>query len=120
MVSFLADECFSGRIVSALGTARFDVVRAADLCPAADDETVLAQAHAQGRILLTEDHDFGELCVRLRLPAHGVVIVAVKSLPAAIQGTRVVQCLSDLGERLTGAIVTIEPARVRLRKLEAP
>lgn len=117
MVRVFTDECFSGKIVRALQSAGFDVVRAVDICPSGDDETVLALAHAQGRILLTEDYDFGELCVRLGLPTHGVVIVAVKSLSAANQGARVVQCLTDLGDRLEGAFATIEPARVRLRAL---
>ena len=117
MIGFFTDECFSGRIVIALKAAGFDVVRAADVCPAGNDETVLAFAHAQGRILLTEDFDFGELCIRLGLPAHGVVIVAVKELSPANQVVRVVDCLSNLGARLNGAFVTIEPARVRVRPL---
>ena len=91
MVAFFADACLSGKIVRALRAAGYDVMRAADTCPDADDETVLAQAYTQGRILLTEDYDFGELCIRFRLPADGVAIVAVKSLNAARQGTRVVQ-----------------------------
>jgi predicted nuclease of predicted toxin-antitoxin system len=114
---FLADECFSGKIIRALRSAGVDVVRSADSCPSANDESVLALAYAQDRILLTEDYDFGELCIRLGLPARGVVIVSVKSLPAVDQGARVLTCLTELGDRLTGAFVTIEAKRVRLRPL---
>ncbi len=117
MVAFFTDECFSGKIVKDLRAAGYDIVRAVDVCPAGDDEVVLAAAHAQGRVLLTEDYDFGELCVRFVLPTHGVVIVAVKALSAARQGARVVQCLSHLGDRVLGAFVTIEPARLRSRPL---
>lgn len=117
MLAFFTDECFSGKIVRTLQHAGFNVVRAVDLCPSADDETVLAHAHIEGRILLKEDYDFGELCVRLRLLTHGVVIVSVKSLSAKQQGVRAVQALTDLGDRVRGAFTTIEPARVRLRRL---
>jgi predicted nuclease of predicted toxin-antitoxin system len=77
--------------------AGFDIVRAVDVCPAGDDETVLAEAYARDRILLTEDYDFVELCIRLRMPTRGVIIVTVKNLPVARQGARVVHCLSGLG-----------------------
>lgn len=117
MVAFLTDECFSGRIVRALRDVGFDVVRTVDVCPSGDDETVLAEAYARDRILSTEDYDFGELCIRFGLPMCGVVIVAVESLSVASQGARVVQCLSNPGDRVRGSFVTIEPARVRLRPL---
>jgi predicted nuclease of predicted toxin-antitoxin system len=118
MALFLSDECFSGAILRALNTAGFNVVRAADICPAADDETVLAHCFENGRVLLTEDTGFGELCVRLRLPSHGVVVVTVKSLAADKQGARVVEALTELGARVLGSFVTIEPTRTRVRILD--
>lgn len=98
MIRFLADECFSGKIVRTLCDAGFDVVRSVDNCPSGNAETVLGLAYAQERILLTEDYDFGELCIRPGLPAHSVVIVSVKSLPTVEQGARVVACLTELGD----------------------
>ncbi len=117
MAKFFTDECFSGVIVRALKAAGFDVARAVDDCPSGDDRSVLALAYEQGRILLTEDFDFGELCIRFGLPTHGVVIVTVKGLSAAKQAERVVKCLTDLGDTIAGTFVTIEPARVRQRPL---
>ena len=117
MPAFLADECFSGQIFRVLQAAGLDVVRSIDHCPAANDETVLAFAFAQNRILLTEDYGFGELCIRLGMPTRGVVIVAVKGLSAERQGARVIECLAALGDRAESCFVTIEPARVRLRPL---
>ena len=120
MPAFFTDECFSGVIVQALKAAGHDVVRAVDACPSGDDRSVLAFAYDQGRILLTEDYDFGELCVRFGLPTHGVVIVALKGMSAAKQADRVVKCLSELGDRVVGSFVTIEPGRVRQRPLQWP
>ena len=117
MAAFLTDECFSGRYVRALRSAGFDISRAVDVCPGANDVRVLAHAYDHNRVLLTEDYDFGDLCIRFAMPTRGVVIVAVKNMAIAQQGVRVVDGLSELGERVLGAYVTIEPARIRLRPL---
>ena len=117
MVRFLADECFSGPLIRAIRGAGFDVVRSADTHPAASDEHVLALAFAQNRILLTEDNDFGDLVVRFGLPAHGVVRVAVKALPKPDQAARVVKALNGLGDKVRGAMITIEPNRTRARPI---
>jgi predicted nuclease of predicted toxin-antitoxin system len=114
---FFTDECFSGPIVQAMRNAGFDVVRAVDVCPSASDETVAAIAFAQGRVLVTEDYDFGKLCVQMGLPAHGVVIVSLKPLPLSQQGAQVTSCLANLSGQLIGSFVVIEPARVRVRPL---
>jgi len=64
---FFSDECFNGAVFKAMKEAGFDIVRSRDFLPAADDEVVLEHAFAGGRILVTEDYDFGELVVRLQL-----------------------------------------------------
>ena len=117
MAAFLADECFSGPLLRALRAEGFDVSRPADLAQSASDRDVLALAFAQGRVVLTEDADFGELTVRLGLPTRGVVRVDLKSLDRAAQAQRLVSCLLALGEQVIGALVTVEPARTRLRRL---
>ena len=120
MPVFLADECFSGPLYRALRAAGFDIARSADVCPAASDEDVLKLAYDQGRILLTEDNDFGDLTVRLGFPTHGVVRVDLKALERTAQVTRIVHALTDLGTNVKGALVTIEATRTRVRRLEVP
>ena len=117
MVAFLADECFAGPLVRAMRAAGYDVPRSADTFPAAPDEQVLALAFAQGRVLRTEDNDFGDLVVRLGLPTHGVIRVDLKSLHKADQAVRLIKALNELGEKVRGAMVTIEPNRTRMRSL---
>jgi predicted nuclease of predicted toxin-antitoxin system len=117
MAGFLADECFSGYLVRAMRAVGFDVARSADIAPGASDEHVLALAVAQSRILLTEDNDFGDLVVRLRLPTHGVVRVALKSLDKPHQAARLIKALGELEDKVRDAMVTIEPNRTRIRPL---
>lgn len=113
----LADECFSGPLVRAMPAARFDVSRSADTDPGAPDEHVLALAFSHARILLTEDNDFGDLVFRLGLPTHGVVRVALKSLGKPDQATRLIKAVTELGETVRGALVTIEPTRTSVRRI---
>ena len=118
MVTFLADECFAGPLIRALQAAGFDVVRSADTARSAPDENVLALAYAQGRVLLTEDNDFGDLTVRLKLPTHGVVRADLHALDKAARAARLVAALTELGPKIEGALVTIEPARTRVRRID--
>lgn len=120
MPAFLADECFSGFIVRALQDAGFDVVRSIDIMPGADDRAVLDLAVREGRVLLTEDTDFGELTMRLGLPAVGIVRIELMALKRAARAERAVAALRQLGEQVHGALVSIEPARIRLRPLISP
>ena len=117
MVAFLADECFSGPLIRALRAAGFDVEQSALIAPSAPDDQVLALAYAQGRVLLTEDNDFGDLTVRLGLPTHGVVRVDLKALDKDAQAPRLVTALTALGPDVVGALVTVEPRRTRVRRL---
>ncbi len=117
MPAFLADECFSGSLIRALIAAGVDVKRSAETHPSAPDPDVLRLAYEHGRVLLTEDNDFGDLVVRFGLPTHGVVRVDLKAMKKDAQSRRLVAALRTLGERVRGALVTIEPSRSRVRKL---
>ncbi|MGZ9112464.1 MAG: DUF5615 family PIN-like protein [Rhodoplanes sp.] len=79
----LADECIGRSIVDRLRRDGFDITWAAEVCPGAGDETVLARAAAEQRVLLTLDKDFGELTVRMRRPTAGVIIVALTDAATA-------------------------------------
>jgi predicted nuclease of predicted toxin-antitoxin system len=60
-MQFLADESCDFAVVRALRVAGHDVLVAAEILPRAEDQDVLRMALDEGRILLTEDKDFGQL-----------------------------------------------------------
>jgi predicted nuclease of predicted toxin-antitoxin system len=65
-------------------------------------------------VLVTLDKDFGELAVREGRPHSG--IVRLVDISATSQAGACIQALDRYSEELrNGAIVTIEPGRVRLR-----
>ena len=74
----------------------------------------MALAHQEGRILITLDKDFGELAV-----VHGQVhagIIRLAILSASQQAPTCLMVLNRYGTELqSGAIVTVEPGRVRVR-----
>ncbi len=60
-MKFLLDVCVSSRSLTKLLRDRgHDVRLAEDVDPRASDERILSLAREEGRILLTEDKDFGE------------------------------------------------------------
>lgn len=56
---FLADENCDLAVVRALRSAGHDVVAVAERSPRAEDPEVIHLALSEGRIVLTEDKDFG-------------------------------------------------------------
>ena len=103
MVRLFADGCVAGSIIEQLRSEGFDIVKAADICPTADDDQVLAEAYREGRVLITADKDFGELVVRQGHQAHGVVNLALGDLASATRARIRPQDCASLGIALSGA-----------------
>ncbi len=74
-MNFAADECCDAVLVAGLRANGHDVWYAMESARGKDDQAILHHAETEQRILLTEDKDFGELVVRLGLPAYGVVLL---------------------------------------------
>lgn len=115
---FLADECCDAGLVEGLRLAGHDVLYAIEAMPGAGDAAVLERAHGEGRLLLTEDKDFGELVVRLQRPVRGVILLRFAVREEALKAPRLLELIGRHGERLPGAFVVLEADRVRRRPLE--
>ena len=61
---FLANENIPVATIRRLREAGHDVVSIIEDSPGIDDESVLSRAHAERRIILTFDRDYGELTYR--------------------------------------------------------
>src|SRR5207245_2790223 len=73
MSRLLLDSCVWGGTRAELAAARQDVVWAGDWPDDPGDEELLRRAHAERRILVTLDKDFGQLAVVQGLPHAGIV-----------------------------------------------
>jgi predicted nuclease of predicted toxin-antitoxin system len=116
-VNFLADECCDAVFVAGLRGDGHDILYVRDAMPGADDVAVMDTAFRGGRIVLTEDKDFGELAVRLRLPAVGLVLSRIDPADTATKLTRMRELIRDHAGRLAGTFTVVEENRFRFRPL---
>jgi predicted nuclease of predicted toxin-antitoxin system len=79
------------------------------------DEEVLAIAKREGRILITDDRDFGELVFRRRHPHRGVIYLRLASYSFALTTARLEYVLTNYADRLDRFLV-VTPASVRVRR----
>lgn len=117
MVRLAADECCDAVLVSGLRADGHDVWYAMESSPGADDRAVLQHGHAEQRILLTEDKDFGELVVRLGLPAYGVLLLRMNPTDSRAKLVRLRQVLEKHESRLPGSFVVVDESKTRFRPL---
>lgn len=110
----LLDTCLSASARDQLRAAGHDVVWTGEWSRDPGDEELLAQALREDRVLVTLDKDFGQLAVVRALPHAG--IVRLVDFPSADQGRTLVAALAKYERDLSqGALVTLEPWRVRIR-----
>jgi predicted nuclease of predicted toxin-antitoxin system len=116
-VNFLADECCDALLVEGLRSDGHDVGYVKEIAAGTDDETVLRVAAEQQRILLTEDKDFGELVVRLKLPAYGIVLLRMNPADSAAKLARLRHLFLHHAHRLPGSFVILDEKKIRFRSL---
>ena len=117
---FLVDECLSLTLVAELRKGGHDVHFTREGIRGQSDQDILAIAHEAGRIVITEDADFGLLVLRERRPAVGLPLVAASAFdwPQPLLAAHVLTVIECFGEQLIGSFTKIEPGRIRQRKLK--
>ena len=73
-MKFLVDES-TGKRLAELLAKKYDTKFSGDALRGATDEEVLEFAERDGRILITDDKDFGRLVFMLRRPSTGVILL---------------------------------------------
>jgi predicted nuclease of predicted toxin-antitoxin system len=112
-VRLLADSNIVARAVEALRAASHDVVYLGERTADPGDQALLAEAVAEGRIILTKDHDIGVLVHRDRQPHCGVLLLDDLGDAAAESGL-ILATLSSHRDRLAArAFLRAGEARIR-------
>lgn len=113
-MKLLLDTCVWGGAKSELKAAGHDVVWAGDWNQDPGDEVLLGESTRQGRVLVTLDKDFGELAVFHNIAHAGIIrLVGFRSVQQAEVCERVLKAYEK--ELAAGALITVEPGRVRIR-----
>jgi predicted nuclease of predicted toxin-antitoxin system len=94
-----------------------DVVFVADLMPRASDTDVMSQPESEGRLLLTEDKDFGELVFRQGRPVPGIVLLRIGAGQQQRKVERLQAAIDHFGDILFGRYTVVEETRLRSRPL---
>lgn len=114
-MKILLDSCVSGHTAITLRGKGHDVVWAGDWSPDPGDEVILHTGHAENRVVITIDKDFGELAIAKGIRHYGLIRLVGFSVTR--QSDAIEALLSAYGAILTsGAILTAEPWRVRVRE----
>jgi predicted nuclease of predicted toxin-antitoxin system len=113
-VKILLDACVWGKAKERLAQEGHDVVWAGDWDEDPGDLEILERARREGRLLITLDKDFGELAIVRRVRHAGIMrLVGISAKSQAGVCLHVLNRYSELLQ--TGAILTIESNRVRIR-----
>lgn len=118
-MKFLADMGVSRSTTARLRELGHDAVHLRDLhLERLPDREILERTRQEGRIVLTFDLDFGDLLAAGALPFPSVVIFRLHDQTPTSVNPRLEQVLTECQEPLTsGAIVIVEDARYRVRRL---
>ena len=118
-MKLLVDMNLSPRWTTMLQAAGFEARHwSATGAPTASDEEVLSWAAENGFILLTHDLDFGTILAFSGAITPSVIQIRSDDLRPEDLLSRITATIRQLEQTLTdGALVTIEPARDRVRIL---
>ena len=113
-MKILLDSCIWGGAKNDLNEAGFDTVWVGDFLKDPGDEAIMLLSKKEGRVIITQDKDFGELAIFQGIPHFG--IIRLVNFSAKQHGKIGVQILNryktDLHHK---AIITVDPTRIRVR-----
>jgi predicted nuclease of predicted toxin-antitoxin system len=114
MARIFLDSCVWGGALPFFLAQGHDVVWSGSWDSDPGDLAILAAAHADRRILVTLDKDFGELAILKGEPHSGIIRLG------GFRAGRMADAIHHIAqsyheELIAGAIITAEPERIRVR-----
>src|SRR5215472_6782085 len=94
-MNFLSDESCAGPVIRALRQAGHDVIAICEVAKGSPDEHVLRRALDEGRVLITEDLDFGRLVYAQGRPNAGVLLVRFHSRARLAEAATVAEAVAN-------------------------
>jgi predicted nuclease of predicted toxin-antitoxin system len=117
-IRFLADVNVEKRIVESLRDAGHDVKWIPDYDCQLEDAELLDLANAEGRILITNDKDFGELFFLQKRLSQGIILFRIDGHNVMIKITLLRNILRKFADKLPKTFVVISRKRIRFIPME--
>jgi predicted nuclease of predicted toxin-antitoxin system len=117
-MKILADENCELEIVVGLRALGHDVVTIAELAPSLDDPSIFAMAQREGRLLLTNDQDFGVIAEHARLRPPAVVLLRLERVSPPKRVQIAPRAFDEIDEGVSGTFFVVEPHQIRSRLYE--
>jgi predicted nuclease of predicted toxin-antitoxin system len=109
-----------GRLVAGLRGAGHDVVAVRQASRGAGDRSVIEMARRDGRVLVTEDKDFGDLVFRHGLVVPGLVLLRYVQSDVRAVLARLLAVVDRYRDELHGFHVVVTAKRARTRRFGSP
>jgi predicted nuclease of predicted toxin-antitoxin system len=121
-MKLLIDMNLSPRWVKALHEAGIEASHWSSLGPAnASDAAIMAFARTNGYVVLTHDLDFSAILAATQGAQPSVVQIRAGDVRPETVGPTLIEALQQMSAQLEeGALLTVDPARARLRVLPLP
>lgn len=118
-MKLLADMNVSRRVVEKLREEGLDVARVSEVMSVrATDAEILIEAERRGAIILSHDQDFSTLLASSGARSPSLVNLRVSDVDVQRLTQLILGVLQSAGDELaSGAVVTVDDARVRIRRL---
>jgi len=112
------DESTGKKVCQNLSEAGIDAKYVGDVMRGSPDKEVLKHAEKEGRILVTNDKDFGELVFRLGKSSSGVIFLRLNRDIPSVRTRCLLSIIENLGEKLSRKFVVLTEEKYRVRKIK--
>lgn len=110
---FLVDECTGPAVALWLREQRHDVFSVYEEARGISDDEIIRKALAEGRVLITNDKDFGEKVYRERYLHRGIVLLRLEDERASNKINAVRRLLEHHGDQIANRFVVVTETQVR-------
>lgn len=114
---FLVDECTGPMVAKWLLSQGHQVFSVYDQARGLDDAAILAKAHSENWILLTNDRDFGDKVFRERRPHRGIVFLRLLDERPAAKINALRRLLENYAGQLPDRFAVVTETQVRFSNL---
>jgi len=114
---FLVDESSGKKLHFYLLDCGYDSKFVGDIMLSAPDEEILALAEKEGRTLITNDKDFGELIFRFNKPSSGVLLLRLRLDSPKSRQKYVSFTINKFSDYLTNHFLIVTEHQIRMRKI---